>query len=69
MHGPLVAVALRDARKSALLRVTAIERAPANKIHLRNLAAPCARALQIIRPEEEGAGNAGCLLHPRSRVQ
>src|SRR6202795_3045839 len=29
-----------------------------------------ARVLQIISPiNEEGAGNAGCLLHPRSRVQ
>jgi len=38
--------------------------------HLRIPAARFARALQIHSPkEEEGAGNAGCLLHPRSRVQ
>ena len=40
-------------------------------IHLRNLAARCARGLhEIIRlRKREGAGNAGCALHPRSRVQ
>jgi hypothetical protein len=27
------------------------------------------RALPTLSPKEEGAGNAGCLLHPRSRVQ
>ena len=27
------------------------------------------RFAESIRPKEEGAGNAGCLLHPRSRVQ
>src|SRR5260370_39855838 len=38
--------------------------------HLRIPAARFARALQIVSPlKEEGAGNAGCLLHPRSRVQ
>jgi hypothetical protein len=40
--------------------------------HLRILAARCARALSgnWIRPSKrEGAGNAGCALHPRSRVQ
>jgi hypothetical protein len=26
-------------------------------------------SLKILPPKEEGAGNAGCLLHPRSRVQ
>src|SRR5260221_13860432 len=38
---------------------------------LRDLAARCARALRRFSPsrEQEGAGNAGCLLHPRSRVQ
>jgi hypothetical protein len=36
----------------------------------RSRGAICARALQIRcpSPEEEGAGNAGCALHPRSRV-
>ncbi len=34
------------------------------------LPAACfARALQIVSPKKEGAGNAGCTLHPRSRVQ
>ncbi len=44
--------------------------APNRKTHLRIPAARFARALQIVSPlKEEGAGNAGCLLHPRSRVQ
>src|SRR3954447_6462083 len=33
------------------------------------LAASIARVLQRRCPSEEGAGNAGCALHPRSRVQ
>jgi hypothetical protein len=46
--------------------------------HLRDLAASCARVLQIHpphkirgrrRPSREGAGKTGCALHPRSRVQ
>jgi hypothetical protein len=37
---------------------------------VRDLAARFARGLQSAVPgEEEGAGNAGCALHPRSRVQ
>ena len=32
-------------------------------------AARFARALPTVSPNQEGAGNAGCLLHPRSRVQ
>ena len=38
---------------------------------VRILAAPCARALigWIAPQNEEGAGNTGCALHPRSRVQ
>jgi hypothetical protein len=45
--------------------------APRNddQTHLRIPAARFARALQIVSPRNEGAGNAGCLLHPRSRVQ
>ena len=41
------------------------------QIHLRDLATRCARgSARILRPSKtEGAGNAGCLLHPRSRVQ
>ena len=39
-------------------------------IQFRVLAARCARGLLVnLVPQEEGAGNAGCLLHPRSRVQ
>src|ERR1700674_4886863 len=36
----------------------------------RDLAARCARALRRLPPSEkqEGAGKAGCALHPRSRV-
>src|SRR5258708_17448605 len=36
-----------------------------------DLAARCARALQshLVPPNTEGAGKAGCALHPRSRVQ
>src|SRR5438477_470936 len=40
--------------------------------HLRILATHCARGLQVIFAtslKSEGAGNAGCALHPRSRVQ
>src|SRR5881396_284856 len=35
-----------------------------------DLAAHCTRGLQILLPPSkiEGAGNAGCALHPRSRV-
>src|SRR3979409_1994995 len=39
---------------------------------VRVLATHCARGLQVsLRPlsKSEGAGNAGCALHPRSRVQ
>ena len=37
---------------------------------VRDLAARCARALRRLPPsQEEGAGKAGCALHPRSRVQ
>ncbi|SIO03784.1 hypothetical protein SAMN05443247_01557 [Bradyrhizobium erythrophlei] len=45
--------------------------APRNddQTHLRIPAARFARALQIVSPRNEGAGNAGCTLHPRSRVQ
>ena len=40
-------------------------------IHIRDLAAPFARVLLFIsRPlQTEGAGKAGCALHPRSRVR
>jgi hypothetical protein len=39
------------------------------KTHLHLPAARFARALPTVSPKQEGAGNAGCLLHPRSRVQ
>jgi hypothetical protein len=42
----------------------------ASLMRVRNLAAPSARALQNhFARKREGAGNAGCALHPRSRVQ
>ena len=37
-------------------------------IHVRVLAARSARVVQDLFPRKEGAGNAGCALHPRSRV-
>ena len=41
-----------------------------HQIRLRYLAAQCARAVENLPSlESEGAGNAGCALHPRSRVQ
>jgi hypothetical protein len=43
---------------------------PSYRIQLRVLAARCARGMLEVCPRKsEGAGNAGCLLHPRSRVQ
>jgi hypothetical protein len=42
----------------------------AGKVRIRDPAARCARIFaRNIRPKEEGAGKAGCALHPRSRVQ
>src|SRR5713226_10431806 len=38
------------------------------QIHVRDLATQCARALQKSSAPKEGVGNAGCPLHPRSRV-
>jgi hypothetical protein len=38
-------------------------------LHVRIPAARSARGLHIVVPLREGAGNAGCALHPRSRVQ
>jgi hypothetical protein len=44
--------------------------APSQKTYLRDPAARCARVLPGFTLEKrEGAGNAGCALHPRSRVQ
>ena len=40
-----------------------------HQIHIRDLAARFARGLPVVSPSNEGAGNAGCALHPRSRVQ
>ena len=39
------------------------------QIHVHILAAGDARGLRIVSLKLEGAGNAGCALHPRSRVQ
>ena len=39
------------------------------QIHVRILAAGDARGLRFVSLNLEGAGNAGCALHPRSRVQ
>ena len=39
------------------------------RMQLRDLAARCARGLQDNRPITEGAGNAGCQLHPQPRVR
>src|SRR5882672_906670 len=39
------------------------------QIQLRVLAARCARVMRVVSRQSEGAGNAGCALHPRSRVQ
>ena len=43
--------------------------APSPPAKLRDLAARRTRALHKHSPPREGAGNAGCALHPRSRVQ
>ncbi len=53
-------------RKSGLLRRCA----PRNDANSKKpLAARCARVVQEPPSKNEGAGNAGCALHPRSRVQ
>src|SRR6202047_525007 len=39
-----------------------------SQTQLHDLAAPCARALQKSSAPKEGVGNAGCPLHPPSRV-
>ncbi len=39
------------------------------QIHVHILAAGDARGLRFVSLKLEGAGNAGCALHPRSRVQ
>jgi hypothetical protein len=54
------------ARRGGLLRSA---RNDGERTHLYLPAARFARVLQIVSPKQEGAGNAGCLLHPRSRVQ
>ena len=47
-----------------------IQLSNSEQICVRVLAARCARALLRSRPrKQEGAGKAGCALHPRSRVQ
>jgi hypothetical protein len=49
---------------ASLLAMTALK----FQTYLRDLAARCARALQKTSAPLEGVGNAGCPLHPRSRV-
>src|SRR5215207_2516577 len=39
------------------------------RAHFHLPAARFARGFHIVSPKQEGAGNVGCLLHPRSRVQ
>jgi hypothetical protein len=65
-----VAVVLRDAR-SALLRMTGLDLSSLLHFkHIGSFSRHDARALQeSFALREEGAGNAGCLLHPRSRVR
>ena len=39
-------------------------------IHVRHLAARCVRVFaKTVRPKKEGAGNAGCPMHPQPRVR
>jgi len=40
-----------------------------HETRLRDLATRPARGLTLVHSQREGAGNAGCTLHPRSRVQ
>ena len=54
------------ARRGGLLRFA---RNDGERTHLHLPAARFARAWPTVSPKQEGAGNAGCLLHPRSRVQ
>src|SRR5713101_3565223 len=56
--------------KNGLLRRFAPRNDVPLQICVRSLAARCARAMQGRCPrKEEGAGNAGCPLHPQPRVQ
>ena len=59
--------AAADAPRNDAVRI----RVPfSQQIHVRVLAARSARGLPVVVPlENEGAGNAGCALHPRSRVR
>jgi hypothetical protein len=73
---PVLAAILRDARQGALLRMRPpgefpIQLSNSARTRRRIAAARCARALRDRRPrnKQEGAGKAGCALHPRSRVQ
>src|ERR1700730_4616928 len=51
-----------DCFVATLLAMTTIQ------TRLRDLAARCARAVHLSLAPVEGVGNAGCPLHPRSRV-
>ena len=60
-------ISARDARLSG---TTIHDSNVKQQIHVRILAAGDARGLRFVVPRNnEGAGNAGCALHPRSRVQ
>jgi hypothetical protein len=59
-------ISARDARLSG---TTIHDSNVKQQIHVRILAAEGARGLRFVVPPREGAGNAGCTLHPRSRVQ
>ena len=62
--GLLIHGLLRFARNDAV-RLSFIIK---NQRRLRDPAARCVRVLQTVSLKTEGAGNAGCALHPRSRV-
>ena len=66
------AIHLATQRKSGLLRRFAPRNdvAPISKTRLRVLAARCARVVhESFGPRNEGAGNAGRLMHPQPRVR
>src|SRR5229473_1533853 len=56
------------ARKGALRTHTPTSQFSNSKNKPSDLAARCARGLHLSLAPKEGVGNAGCPLHPRSRV-
>jgi hypothetical protein len=65
-HGPRISSAPR--RKSGPLRSIRGTHPSSPKTQLRNLAARGARVVHLSLAPFEGVGNAGCPMHPRSRV-